>query len=156
MKSKGAEWFWRSGSRVCKSSALVYVTQVIHDQKVLTAAKDQKTPPRSEGFDVHGLQQKNWPAFPLWRIQEGKLQAALESFIKRGSLAPILDRLRGNAKVHIMHNPDEFLPDKKSIEELKEALGDQVTLYPHGGHLGNLCFPENKEEYVLRLFRTVP
>jgi len=93
---------------------------------------------------------------PLWRIQEGKLQAALESFIKRGSLAPILDRLRGNAKVHIMHNPDDFLPDKKSIEELKEALGDQVTLYPHGGHLGNLCFPENKEEYVLRLFRTVP
>jgi len=71
-------------------------------------------------------------------------------------LAPILDRLRGNAKVHIMHNPDDFLPDKKSIEELKEALGDQVTLYPHGGHLGNLCFPENKEEYVLRLFRTVP
>jgi len=58
MKSKGAEWFWRSGSRVCKSSALVYVTQVIHDQKVLTAAKDQKTPPRSEGFDVHGLQQR--------------------------------------------------------------------------------------------------
>jgi hypothetical protein len=54
-----------------------------------------------------------------------------------------------------MHNADDFLADKKSIEELIEALGDQVTLYPHGGHLGNLWFPENKE-YVLRLFRKVP
>ena len=69
-------------------------------------------------------------------------------------MARILDRLRGNSKVHIMHNADDFLAERKSIEELKEALGDQMTLYPYGGHLGNLWFPENKE-YVLRLFRTV-
>jgi hypothetical protein len=92
---------------------------------------------------------------PLWRIQEGELQGDLESFIKRGSLARILDRLRGNSKVHIMHNSDDFLSDRKSIEELKETLGDQVALYPYGGHLGNLWFSENKE-YVLRQFRTVP
>ena len=113
----------------------------------------QKTTPRSARFDVHGLQRKI--GLPLWRIQEGEPQADLGSFIKRGSLAPILDRLRSNSKVHIMHNADDFLADKKSIEDLKEALGDQVTLYPYGGHLGNLWFPENKE-YALRLFKTVP
>jgi hypothetical protein len=70
-------------------------------------------------------------------------------------LARILDRLRGNSKVHITHNADDFLADRKSIEELKETLGDQVTLYPYGGHLGNIWYSENKE-HALSLFRTVP
>ena len=136
-------------------SELVYVTQVIHDQKVLRAAKDEVRKRLQEAQGLTSMDYNEKIGLPLWRIQEGEPQADLESFIKRGSLAPILDRLRGNSKVHIMHNADDFLADKKSIEELKETLGDQVMLYPYGGHLGNLWFPENKE-YVLRLFRTVP
>lgn len=134
---------------------LVYVTQVIHDQKVLTTAKDQVRKRLQEAQGLTFMDYNEKIGLPLWRIQEGEPQADLESFIKRGSLAPILDRLRSNSKVHIMHNADDFLADKKSIEDLKEALGDQVTLYPYGGHLGNLWFPENKE-YALRLFKTVP
>lgn len=134
---------------------LVYVTQVIHDQKVLTTAKDQVRKRLQEAQGLTFMDYNEKIGLPLWRIQEGEPQADLGSFIKRGSLAPILDRLRSNSKVHIMHNADDFLADKKSIEDLKDALGDQVTLYPYGGHLGNLWFPENKE-YALRLFKTVP
>ena len=65
--------------------------------------------------------------------------------MKRGSLAPILDRLRDNPKVHIMHNADDVFTDKESIDGLKEVMGDQVTIYSHGGHLGNLWYRENKE-----------
>jgi hypothetical protein len=63
-----------------------------------------------------------------------------------------MDRLRSNPKVHIVHNADDFLAERKSIEGLKEALGDQMTLYPYGGHLGNLWYPENKKS-ALRFFR---
>ena len=91
---------------------------------------------------------------PLWRLQSAEPEADLESFIKRGSLARILDRLRGNSRVRIMHNADDPLANRKSIEELKNALGDQVTVYPYGGHLGNLWYSENKE-HALRLFRKV-
>jgi predicted alpha/beta-fold hydrolase len=63
-----------------------------------------------------------------------------------------MDRLRSNPKVHILHNVDDFLVERKSIEALKVALGDQVTLYPYGGHLGNLWYPENKKT-VLGLIR---
>ena len=134
---------------------LVYVTQVIHDQNVLTSPKDQvrKRLQEARGFTLTDYNQKI--AVPLWRAQAGEPPDTLADFIKRSSLAPILDRLRGNSKVHIMHNADDFLADRKSIEELKEALGDQMTLYPYGGHLGNLWYPENKK-YVLRLFRPVP
>jgi hypothetical protein len=57
--------------------------------------------------------------------------------------------------VHILHNLDDFFAVRKSIEALKEALGDQVTLYPYGGHLGNLWYPENKKT-VLRFFPPYP
>jgi len=134
---------------------LVHVTQVIHEQDILTAAKNRVRKRIEEAKDFTLTDYKEKIAVPLWRIQARAPQAALESFIERGSLARILDRLRGNPRVHIMHNADDFLADRKSIEELKEALGDQVTLYPYGGHLGNLWYSENKED-ALRLFRTVP
>lgn len=134
---------------------LIYVTQVLHDQGVLAAPKDQvrKRIEEAKRFTFTDYNEKI--AVPLWRRQAANPQADLASFIKRGSLAQILGRLRGNAKVRIMHNTDDPLADRKSIEELKEALGDQVRLYPYGGHLGNLWFPENKE-YVLRQFGVVP
>jgi hypothetical protein len=136
---------------------LVYVTQVIRDQNVLTAAKDdaRKRLQEAKTKDLTFMDYSEKIAAPLWRLQAAEPEADLQSFIKRGSLAPILDRLRGNRKVHIMHNADDFLADRKAIENLKEALGDQVTLYPYGGHLGNLWYSENKED-ALRLFRTVP
>jgi hypothetical protein len=134
---------------------LVYVTQVIHDQKVLRAPKDQIRKRLEEAKGLTFMDYNERIGLPLWRLQAAEPQVDLESLIRRGSLARIFDRLRGNSKVHIMHNADDFLADKKSIEELKEALGDQVTLYPHGGHLGNLWYSENKE-HALRLFRTTP
>ena len=134
---------------------LVHVTQVIHEQNILTAAKNHVRKRLEEAKDFTLTDYNEKIAVPLWRLQAREPQADLESFIERGSLTGILDRLRGNSKVHITHNTDDFLADRKSIEELKEALGDQVTLYPYGGHLGNLWYSENKE-YALRLFRTVP
>lgn len=133
----------------------VYVTQVIHDQNVLTAPKDQARKRIQEAKNFTFTDYNEKIAVPLWRRQTAESQADLETFIKRGSLAQIFDRLRSNSKVRIMHNLDDPLANRKSIEELKEALGDQVTLYPYGGHLGNLWFPENRE-YALKLFRTTP
>jgi len=134
---------------------LVYMTQVIHDQKILTAPKDdmRRRLEEAKSFTFPDYNQKI--AVPLWQKQVGDPRADLESFIQRRSLARIVDRLRGNLKVHIMHNADDFLAGRKSIEALKEALGRQVTLYPYGGQLGNLWFPKNKE-YALRFFRPRP
>ena len=132
---------------------LVYVMQVMHHQNVGAAAKDQTRRRLEEAKEVTFMDYRTRIAMPLWRLQAAEPQANLESFTKPGSLAPILDQLRGNAKVQIMHNADDVIADRKSIQVLKETLGDQVTLYPYGGHLGNLWYSENKE-YVLRRFRT--
>jgi hypothetical protein len=134
---------------------LVYVTQVIHDQKVLTAPKNdmRKRLEEAKSFTFSDYNQKI--ALPLWQKQLGNPRSDLDAFIKDGSLEGIIDRLRGNTRVHIVHNVDDFLSERNSIEALKQALGDQVTLYPYGGHLGNLWFPENKA-HALRFFRSRP
>jgi hypothetical protein len=133
----------------------VYVTQVIQDQNVLPAPKDdpRKRLQEAKSFTLVDYYWK--VAVPLWRKQLGDPQAEPESLLQRSSLAPIIDRLRNNPRVHIMHNVDDFLAERKSIEALKEALGDQVTLYPYGGHLGNLWYPENKKT-ILGFFPPSP
>jgi hypothetical protein len=133
-------------------SELIYVTQVIHDQNVLPAPKDAMRK-RLEKAKSFTLGDYHWKiAVPLWRKQLGDPQADPESFLQRSSLARVMDRLRSNPKVHILHNVDDILAERKAIEALKGALGDQVTLYPYGGHLGNLWYPENKKT-ALGFFR---
>ena len=134
---------------------LVYVTQIVQAQNTGAEPQHQARKRLQDAKAVSLASYLETIALPVWRRQAAEPQADLESFLTRGSLASILHRLRGNSNLRIIHNADDFLADSRSIEELKAVLGDQVTLYPYGGHLGNLWFPENKE-YALRLFKTVP
>jgi hypothetical protein len=127
---------------------LIYVSQVINDQKVLSAPSSEMRMRLEEAGKFSFSDYNTKIGLPLWQKQAGEPQATLESFIQKSSLAQIVDRLRGNAKVHILHNADDFLAERKSIIALKESLGAQVTLYPYGGHLGNLWFPENKKRIL--------
>jgi hypothetical protein len=134
---------------------LVYVTQVIHEQNVLPAPKDDMRKRLEEARSLT-LGDYHWKiAVPLWRNRLGNSHADPEGFLQRSSLASVMDRLRSNPKVHILHNVDDILTERKAIEALKGALGDQVTLYPYGGHLGNLWYPENKKA-ILGFFRPHP
>lgn len=132
---------------------LIYVTQLIHDQNLLSGPTNavRKRLTEARGFSFSDYNRKI--ALPLWRKQLGDPRADLETFIENGSLRRILDRLRGDTRVHIMHNTDDFLSDRKAVEELKRTLGDRMTLYPRGGHLGNLWFPVNQAD-ALRFFRS--
>lgn len=133
-------------------SELVYVTQVMHDQKVLSAPKTEMRKRLQEAKNFTFTDYNEKIAVPLWTLHARESAAVLQTFIDRGSLARILDRLRGNSKVHITHNADDFFAERQSLEELKDALGDQMTLYPYGGHLGNIWYPENKAR-ALKLLR---
>lgn len=131
---------------------LVYVTQIIHDQKLLTAPKEDMRKRLEQAKDFTLTKYNQIIALPRWQKQIGNPQADLDTFIMNGSLIPIVNRLRNNPKVHILHNADDFLAERKSIEALKDALGDQMTVFPYGGHLGNLWYSENKE-YAVKLFQ---
>jgi len=134
---------------------LAYVADGIQDQRPLKPTKDAARKRLRAWRDMTFKEYAEKIALRVWTQHLAEPPGDLESFAKRGSLAPILDRLRGNAKVHIAHNADDVLVDRTSIEELKSALGDQVTVFPYGGHLGNLWYSENTE-FILRQFQAAP
>lgn len=127
---------------------LVYVTQAIRDRGVLAAPVDQPRKRLQEAKAVSLTHYRDKIALPTW----GFADAA--SMGTQGSLGAILDRIRGNPKVYVMHNADDVLSDRESILALKEALGDRMTLYPYGGHLGNLWYWENREHILAALGTT--
>src|SRR5262249_5304885 len=133
---------------------LVYVTQIIQAQKTEPSAQSRAKRRFRQPKDLSFASYRKKVALPVWRRQAAAPRADLESFLERGSLTSILDKVRGNSKVHIVHNADDCVDDRRSIEELKEGLGGQMTLYPYGGHLGNLWYAENREA-ILRFFQTV-
>jgi pimeloyl-ACP methyl ester carboxylesterase len=130
---------------------LVYVSQAIHDQHLLAAPGDEgrKRLAEAQSFTLKDYEEKI--GVPRRRLVSPG--ADVKSLSARGSLGPVLQRLRSNPRVHIMHNADDILATRISIEETSEAMGAQMTVYPHGGHLGNLWYPEN-EAQILGYFRT--
>jgi hypothetical protein len=131
---------------------LVYVTQGVHDERVPADAKDEVRKRLRASKYMTFKEYGERIALRWWTQDSVEPPSDLNSFARRGSLTPILDQLRGNAKVHIVHNADDVLVEGASIEALKAALGDQVTVFPYGGHLGNLWYSENKE-FILRLLK---
>jgi hypothetical protein len=129
---------------------LVYVTQVIHDPGHRPSSMREARRRIEAANSVTFVDYAERMALPLWKQEGPQGRADLEEFARLGSLAAILDRLRGNSRVYIAHNADDPLTARQSILELKKTLGDQVTVFPYGGHLGNLWYPDNKE-LVLRI-----
>ena len=131
---------------------LLYVTQLLHDQEILRAPRDQMRRRLEEAMNFAMTDYFERVALPVWRRNANQPQAPLATFMNRGSLTAILDRLRRNSRVHISHNADDFFAERQSREAIKAALGDQMTLYPYGGHLGNLWYREN-QRLLLKLVR---
>ena len=127
---------------------LVYVTQAIRDRGVLAAPADQPRKRLQEAKAVTLLDYRDKIALPTWGF------ANVASMGAAGSFGAILDRIRDNPRVYVMHNADDVLSDRDALLALKEALGERMTLYPYGGHLGNLWYRENREHILAALGTT--
>lgn len=67
----------------------------------------------------------------------------LDEFYESGSLTSIFDILESNPGTFLFHNADDFLYQPELTEVLQSKMGQRFKLFPHGGHLGNLWYPEN-------------
>lgn len=96
---------------------------------------------------------------PLWRVHfKGPLNANatadpedLETLIQATSLYALQDYLAGSTKIGAMHNADDIILGTGDIRFLKEHFGERFTLYPYGGHLGNLNYRDNAAD-ILEFF----
>ena len=56
--------------------------------------------------------------------------------------------LRSAKKITVMHNADDIILEPGEIDFFKEVFGDRATIYPVGGHCGNMDYPDNVTHMV--------
>jgi len=71
-----------------------------------------------------------------------------DKFIAAMSLTEIADYLHGAEKISVMHNQDDIILEPGEIEFFNQVFGERATIYPHGGHCGNIGYRENVAHMV--------
>lgn len=67
------------------------------------------------------------------------------------SIKNIKSVLENNQSVFLMHNLDDILVSEEDVTYLEKVFGKRAMVYPRGGHLGNLWYPDNKK-HILDVF----
>jgi len=97
-------------------------------------------------FDCYITEQ----VIPMWRAQYDG--GSLTQLIQQVSLYALEDYLRQSPKIAVMHNADDLILGEGDLGFLRRTFGDRLTVYPRGGHCGNLNYRVNTQ-HMLEFFR---
>jgi pimeloyl-ACP methyl ester carboxylesterase len=78
---------------------------------------------------------------PYWSARDPGLSR--EALIDAGSLASIEAFLSAAEHVYVVTNADELILGPGDLEFLERTFGERATIYPTGGHCGNLMYRDN-------------
>jgi len=80
---------------------------------------------------------------PYWRAQ-GDGDSLLQ-MIDQVSLYSLRTYLAGSDKIAVFHNRDDLILGPGDLGFLRRTLGERLTLFPRGGHCGNLNYRVNTQ-----------
>lgn len=81
---------------------------------------------------------------PYYQEVLGKKDYDFDKINQEASMYFIEDHLRNAENVFLMHNEDDFLLRQGiDLEYLKDIFKHRARIYPRGGHVGNLWYPDN-------------
>ena len=87
---------------------------------------------------------------PLW--QKTNQGGTLEQLNQQVSLYSIAGYLQDNPKISVMTNADDLILGPGDLTFLRSTFGERLTVYPLGGHCGNLDYRVNTDA-MLEFFR---
>ena len=87
---------------------------------------------------------------PMWRARTDG--GSVAQLIDQISLYGVADYLKNSSKIAVMHNADDLILGPGDLGFLRRTLGDRLTVYPLGGHCGNLNYRVNSDA-MLEFFR---
>ncbi|MEX6503023.1 serine/threonine protein kinase [Pseudomonas zhanjiangensis] len=87
---------------------------------------------------------------PMWRARYDG--SSLTELVRQVSLYALEDYLAQSDKIAVMHNADDLILGAGDLGFLRRTLGDRLTVYPRGGHGGNLNYRVNSDA-ILEFFR---
>ncbi|WP_374442101.1 serine/threonine protein kinase [Pseudomonas panipatensis] len=100
-------------------------------------------------FDCYMTEQ----LIPMWRKRYNG--GSLPQLVEKSSLYALRDYLHDSPKIAVMHNADDVILGPGDLGFLRRTFGDRLTLYPLGGHCGNLNYRVNAQD-MLNFFRGQP
>jgi pimeloyl-ACP methyl ester carboxylesterase len=78
---------------------------------------------------------------PHFKKQDPGLKEA--DLIQKMSLKHIENYLRTSPKLGLIHNEDDIILRPGEIDYLRDVFGSRAHIFPHGGHCGNMAYPDN-------------
>lgn len=87
---------------------------------------------------------------PMWRARTDG--GSVAQLIDQVSLYAVADYLKNSSKIAVMHNADDVILGPGDLGFLRRTLGERLTVYPLGGHCGNLNYRVNSDA-MLEFFR---
>ena len=97
-------------------------------------------------FDCYLTEQ----VIPSWRARTDG--GSLLQLVDQVSLYALKDYLQTNTKISVMHNADDVILGSGDLGFLRKTFGDRLTVYPYGGHCGNINYRVNSDA-MLEFFR---
>ncbi|WP_394561155.1 serine/threonine protein kinase [Aquipseudomonas alcaligenes] len=97
-------------------------------------------------FDCYIVEQ----LLPYWRKKyDGGSLLQLNDQV---SLYALQSYLQNSSKIAVMHNADDLILGPGDLGFLRRTFGERLTVYPRGGHCGNLNYRVNSDA-MLEFFR---
>ncbi len=78
--------------------------------------------------------------YPYFRTRNPDLTK--EELIREMSLESIATYLKNSDKIALMHNQDDIILKPGEIDFFRQLFGARATIYPNGGHCGNLMYSQ--------------
>ncbi len=97
-------------------------------------------------FDCYLTEQ----VIPMWRARTDG--GSLLQLVDQVSLYALKDYLHSNTKIAVIHHDDDVILGSGDLGFLRKTFGDRLTVYPYGGHCGNLNYRVNTDA-MLEFFR---
>ena len=88
--------------------------------------------------------------YPYYHARDPSLTR--EQLIDEMSLTAIEDYLHNSKKIEVMTNADDIILEPGQVHFFKRVFGDRATIYPKGGHCGNMDYKDNVA-HMVNVFR---
>lgn len=127
-------------------SALLFTTQQTNDLGIfkndIATADPEPRLAEAAGFTFTDYVEK----FLLAALSKrAGRQISYQDIYNDAAMVGVEQHLRQDPRVLLMHNADDFIVNAEQLAWLQDVFGARMALYPRGGHLGNIWYPENRE-----------
>jgi pimeloyl-ACP methyl ester carboxylesterase len=124
--------------------SLLFTTQQVRDIKIFK--NDQATvdpEPRlkeAENFTFSDYIEKF--LLPALSADAGK-PLSYADILPQTAMQGAEEYLRSDSRVLLFHNEDDPIINADQLAWLRGVMREKLTVFPHGGHVGNIWYPEN-------------